>query len=141
MTADGGTDYVITPAMATGNLGGRTYIRPASADMPQVVYLGNEVGEKELLEALASGAIDAVARGEVGNRTADNASKGEFVVTALDDLVELGGFTLGAADTELASCLNEKIDWLTDNRSIGYAEWLEDPSIFTARGQAWNGKP
>ena len=141
VVADGSTDYVITSAMETGNLEGRTYIRPASTGMPQVVYLGQELGEKELFEALASGAIDAVARGEIGNRTADNDSKGKFVVTALDDLVELGGFTLAAGDTELASCINERIKWLTDNRNIGYAEWLEDPSIFTARARMWNGKP
>ena len=140
VVADGSTDYVITSAMETGNLEGRTYIRPASTGMPQVVYLGQELGEKELFEALASGAIDAVARGEIGNRTADNDSKGKFVVTALDDLVELGGFTLAAGDTELASCINERIKWLTDNRNIGYAEWLEDPSIFTARARMWNGK-
>ena len=54
--------------------------------MPHVIYLGEEIGEAELLEALQNGQIDAIACGEVGNRDASLASNGE-----------------------LAACLNEKI--------------------------------
>ena len=105
--------------------------------MPQVVYLGGETGEVDLLQALAGGEIDAVARGEVGNREAASTYGGAFVVSALDDKAEHGGFTLAVEDTELASCLDEKLNWLTDKRSIGYGEWSEDPSVFMRRAQLW----
>ena len=101
--------------------------------MPLVVYLGDETGESELLDALRSGSLHAVARGEVGNREAARASGGMFSVTALDDAVELGGFTLAARDAGLRSCLDEKINYLTDDRRIGYAEWAADPQVFMRR--------
>ena len=107
--------------------------------MPQVVYLGDTSGETELLAALGAGTIDAVARGEIGNRDAAHAAGGAFVVTALDDAIELGGFTLAVADAALAACLDEKINWLTNYRQIGYSEWVADPAVFRKRAELWNG--
>ena len=83
-----------------------------------MVYLG--ASEEELLDALASGRVDALARGEVGNRDAVHASGGAFVVTALDAEVEYGGFTLSVEDADLAACIDDKINYLTDDR----AHWL-----------------
>ena len=137
LTADGSTAYVITAADTTPNLEGRISLQPPSPDMPQVIYLGDELGETELLDALRHGDIDAVARGEIGNRTAARESGGALVVTALDPAVEYGGFTVPASETALLDCLNDKIDYLTDNRSIGYAEWLADPQVFLRRAQGW----
>ena len=57
------------------------------------------------------------------------------MVTALDPAVEYGGFTVAAPEIVLLSCLNDKIDYLTDNRAIGYAEWLADPEVFLRRAQ------
>lgn len=105
--------------------------------MPQVIYLGDKLGETELLDALRNGDIDAVARGEVGNRSAARAFGDGLVVTALDPAVEYGGFTLHAAETALLACLNDKIDYLTDNRAIDYAEWLADPEVFLRRAREW----
>ena len=140
VVADGSMDYFITPAGASPNLEGRTRLYLPETDKPQVVYLGNELGETELLAALSEGRIDAVARGEVGNRDAAHSSGGAFAVTALDDRVETGGFTVAAGDTELAACLNERIEWLTDNGKIGYGEWLEDPEVYAKRAAAWNDR-
>ena len=103
-----------------------------------MIYLGDDAGERELLEALGAGRIDALARGEVGNRDAARASGDSFVVTALDDKIEHGGFAIAMEDRELASCLNERLGWLTDGRRIGYAEWLDDPSVFMRRAEEWN---
>ena len=50
--ADGTSAYTITPASASSNLAGRLRLEPPNSDMPQVVYLGQETGEVELLEAL-----------------------------------------------------------------------------------------
>ena len=140
LAADGTGNYSITAAGASPNLEGRIRLYPPNADRPQVVYLGSELGEAELLEGLAEGKIDAVARGEIGNLDAAHSSEGAFVVTALDDRVETGGFTLAASDTELVACLNERINWLTDNRNIGYGEWLKNPAVFLERAKEWNGR-
>ena len=133
VTADGGTGYTINAAGESPVLEGRRRLYPPSEDMPQVVYLGDDAGESELLEALRAGSIDALARGEIGNLDAANVSGGAFAVTALDDAVELGGFTLAVQDAELRACLDEKIDYLTDDRRIGYAEWAADPQVFMRR--------
>ena len=132
--ADGSAAYVITAAEASPALEGRRHLYPASPDAPQVVYLGDERGEAELLEALAAGEIDALARGEIGNRTASLA--GDFAVPVLDDAVEWGGFTLAAERAALAACISRHIDWLTDDRRLGYGEWLADPDLFMKRAAA-----
>ena len=138
LTSDGSAAFAITPAGASPNLIGRRLLHPASEAMPQVIYLGEREGESELLDALESGAIDTLARGEVGNRNAAHGHSDLFVVSVLDDKIEHGGFTVNADDSHLLSCLNERIDWLTDNRAIGYAQWLEDPSVFILRASLWN---
>ncbi len=133
LTSDGSANYTIDFAAESPDLKGRRHLYPPSEEMPQVVYLGDETGESELLEALRAGDVDAVARGAVGNLTAAKASNGAFVVTVLDDAVELGGFSLAVGDAQLRSCLDEKINYLTDDRRIGYAEWATDPGVFTRR--------
>ena len=138
VVADGTAAYTITAAGATPNLAGRSHLYPPSESMPQVIYLGDEVGESELLENLAAGRVDAVARGEIGNRDAVHASNSMFAVTALDEQFELGGFTLAVEDAALATCIDEKLNYLTDNRNIGYAEWVAAPLVFMRRAQMWN---
>ncbi len=136
VVADGSAEYFITAAGASPNLDGRQRIFPPVDTMPQVVYLGDE----ELLGALASGRVDALARGEIGNRDAVHVSDGAFVVTALDAAVEYGGFSLGVDDADLAACIDDKINYLTDDRSIGYGEWRQDHSVFMTRARMWEGQ-
>ena len=133
LTADGGANYTIDFTAESPGLEGRRHLYPPSEDMPQVVYLGEETGESELLEALRAGDVDALARGEVGNLEAARASGGAFAVTVLDEAVELGGFTLAVEEAQLRSCLDEKIKHLTDDERIGYAEWVADPEVFMRR--------
>lgn len=140
ITADGTAIYKITAAESSPNLDGRQHIFPPVENMPQVVYLGDEIGETELLEALAQGSIDAIARGEVGNQEASHASNGAFVVTAFDEQVEYGGFTFALENADLAACIDEKINYLTDNKNIDYAQWLQDPSVFINRAAMWNAQ-
>ena len=137
LVADGTASYTITAAGTSANLIGRQRLIPPEAHMPQVIYLGGEIGEVELLEALQSGQIDAIARGEIGNRDASYASDNSLVVAALDEAAEPGGFALGADDTDLAACLDEKINYLTDNQRIGYQEWRANPAVFLARAEQW----
>ena len=138
VVADGSADYFITAAGTSSNLEGRKHLFPPVDTMPQVVYLG--ASEEELLGALASGRVDALARGEIGNRDAVHASGGAFAVTALDAAVEYGGFTLGVDDADLAACIDDKINYLTDDRRIGYGEWRQDSSVFMTRARMWQGQ-
>lgn len=138
IVADGSRDYFITAAGESPNLKTRLHLFPPSEDMPQVVYLSDDTEESEMLNALRDGTIDAVARGEVGNRDAAHEHPDEFEVTAFDEAIERGGFTLSVDDAELVACLNEKIDYLTDDGRIDYAEWREDPSVFLRRAEAWS---
>ncbi len=139
VVTDGSANYVITSGGASPSLAGRTSLEPPDKAMPKVVYLGSESGEAALLSALREGRVDAVARGEIGNRDAAHASGGAFAVTAIDPAAEYGGFALSAKDADLAACLDEKINWLTDNRRIGYGEWRTDPSVFMRRARIWKG--
>ena len=136
--SDGSPDYLITAAGESPVLAGRQRLHPPSHSMPQVVYLGDQAGELELLDALGAGTIDAVARGEIGNRDAAYARGDAFAVTALDEKVEYGGFALAAENTELASCLDLMIHWLTDDGRIDYADWREDTGVFMQRAAMWN---
>ena len=138
VVADGSSRFRITSAGTTENVVGRTRLLPPDASRPQVIYLGDELGERELLQALEDGAIDAVARGTIGNSDAAVASNGKFTVTARDPNPEYGGWTIAANRTELRSCLNDKIRWLTDDGRIGYPEWRADQSAFMRRAEAWN---
>ena len=138
VVADGSAAFRITSSGATPNVAGRRRLHPPNDAMPQVIYLGDQLGEAELLSALGNGEIDAVARGEIGNSDAAAASAGRFAVTALDPQSEFGGFTVAAGRAGLLACLNDRIRWLTDDRRIGYAQWLEDPHAFMQRAEIWN---
>ena len=139
--ADGTDHYMITPAGASADLEGRRRLVPPSPDLPEVVYLGADTGERELLDAVGDGSIDAVARGEIGNQEAARTygGGGVLAVTALDtEVEELGGWALPVAEQALLACLDDKLDYLTDHRQIGYTEWRADPQTFLRRAQAWS---
>ena len=133
IVTDGTAAYTISAAGASSNLAGRLRLEPPSPDMPHVIYLGQETGEAALLEALGNGRIDAVARGEIGNYDASYASDSAFVVVALDEATEQGGFALAVEDSALAACLDEKINYLTERRRIGYKDWRANPAVFMDR--------
>ena len=105
-----------------------------------MIYLGDVEGERALLQALTDGDIDAVARGEVGNRDASHGSNGRLVVAVIDEAFELGGFTVAVEDAELLACLNERLDYLTDSRRVGYAEWLAESDVFLQRARQWGAR-
>ena len=137
VVADGTSRYTITAASASGRLEERTRILPPSTSMPQVVYQDAE-DEEVLLAALRGGTLDAVARGEIGNGEAAHASGNSLVVAAVDSLAEYGGFALDADNVEMLTCIDEKLEWLTDGRRLGYPEWRADPGVFLARAALWN---
>lgn len=115
VTADGSANYRITAAGATSNLDGRSRLQGPQGTVAEVMYFGSE---SEQFKALRSGNVDALARGEIGNREASADSNGVFVVTALDPEIELGGFAFDKDDETLAACVDDKLNWLTDQRRI-----------------------
>ena len=137
VVADGGEAYRIAASGASANLAGRSHLEPPSPGYPQVVFFGAESPRSGQLLALATRGVDALAGDEIENRVAEAASGGFFVVTALDTEVELGGFALDQGEEVLLACLDDKLDYLTDERDIGYAEWLDNPSVFLERAEAW----
>lgn len=135
VVADGSAAYFITSAGSSEDLAGRLHLHPPARNMPQVVYLGATEGESELLDALRSGDVDLVARGEIGNDEAARASEGAFAIVALDEEAEHGGFTMDSGRPRLLACFDHKIDWLTDGGEIGFAEWREDAGVFMKRAE------
>ena len=133
----------IDAAGASPPLASRRRLIPAAPGSPQVLYLGDTegspLGEAALTDALRSGHIDAVARGSVGNAEAATTSGGEFAVAATDTLRERGGCTVDIDDTDLLDRMNQAVAWLTDNGRIGFADWLADPNVFSARAAQWRG--
>ena len=101
--ADGGAGYRIGAHSASPALGGRLRLYPPSPDMPEAVQLADEAA---LIGALLAEEIDALARGEIGNRHAARAHGGALVIGAVDERAEVGGFAVAADDTALAACLN-----------------------------------
>ena len=136
ITADGTDAYVITSAEQTANLAGRTRIIPPNDGMPQVIYMGND--DADYIAAILDGRLDGLGRGELGNTDAAVASGGSLAVTAYDPAVEHAGFALLIEDADLLACLDARLNWLTDNRRIGYPDWVANPNIFQARAAAWN---
>ena len=130
--------HSIAASGASAELTDRTRLEPADPNLPDVVYLGQLAGEQELLDALARGDVDAIARGTIGNTAAALDTDGQLVVTALDDAVEHGGFAIDVANTELRSAVNTAVAWLTDNGRIGIAHWLADNTVFAARARQWH---
>ena len=137
VTADGSDAFRIAAGGSSQNLAGRSHLTPPSPGYPQVVFFGAESAQAEQLLALANREVDALAGEEIGARAAEAASGGLFVVTALDTEVELGGFALDQGEEALLACLDDKLDYLTDERNIGYREWLANPSVFLERAESW----
>ena len=133
VTADGSDRFFITAAGESANLEGRVSLAPAGPSMPQVIYFEQEAA---MLEALRAFEIDAVARGNIGNSDVAAESEGALVVAARDpERVERGGFALDVADAALATCLDEKINLLTDNGRLDYGDWRANPDIFLERAR------
>ena len=137
VVTDGSDAYRIAAGRSSLNLAGRAHLEPPSTGYPQVVFFDAETLQAEQVEALASGRVDALAGDQIWNRTMEAKSAGALAVTAVDTLVQLGGFAVDQDDEDLLACLDDKLDYLTGERSIGFGEWLVNPSVFRERAEAW----
>ena len=71
LAADGSADYRITAAGASGNLASRVRIEGPAGTVKEVLIMSTD---QEQLNALSSGRVDALARGELGNLEASRNS-------------------------------------------------------------------
>ena len=136
VTADGTDAFVVTAAGASENLRDRIHLLPPTPNHPMVRYFDDDTTQ---YEALASGEIDAVSRDNVGafEQAASYGGGGVLAVGALDEAVDLGGWTVRAADNELRECLDDKLAYLTDDLRIGFPQWSADNEVFMRRALAW----
>jgi len=89
--------------------------------------------KSQLLGALRTRRIDAVARGIAGNTDAVQTTSGAFVVMAVEDVAEQGGSSVTVEDATVAMCPNEMIDCLTRGRCFGCRDRRHDPWVFRQR--------
>ena len=132
--ADGGAGYRIAAGDVSPALDGWLRLHPPTPAMPRVIYLPDEAA---LIDALLAKKIDALARGEIGNRHAIRAHGGVLAIGAVNERAEVGGFAVAADDAGLTVCLDEAIGRLTDGGRIGYRHWLDDPGVFLRRARSW----
>ena len=137
VVADGSDAYRIAASGSSENLAGRTHLEPPSPEFPHVVFFDTDTVQTQQPEALANGQVDALAGDSILNSTIEQMWAGALVVTAVDTLVDVGGFALDQEAEELRACLDDRLNYLTDERSIGFAEWLADPGVFLERAEAW----
>ena len=137
VVADGSDAYRIAASGSSPNLAGRMHLEPPSPDLPEVVFFGADSIQTEQPEALANEEVDALAGDSIFNDIIEGKWAGALVVTAIDTEFDLGGFTLDQDEDALLACLDDKLNYLTDERSIGHAEWLANPEVFLERAEAW----
>ena len=137
VVADGSDAYRIAASGSSPNLAKRMHLEPPSPELPEVVFFGADSIQTGQPEALANGEVDALAGDSIFNGIIEGKWAGALVVTAIDTEFDLGGFTLDQDEEALLACLDDKLDYLTDERSIGFAEWLANPAVFLERAEAW----
>ena len=126
-------------AAGTGSVAVATRVRltPAGDDRPEVLYFNSDSGQ---LSALLEGVVDALARGELGNRVTARDTPG-LRVTAIDtEGNEWGAFSYPdtPAGNALRKAMDAAITCLTANGTIGFSHWFESGgTIFSERAELW----
>lgn len=94
--------------------------------------------ETELLSALKSGKVDAIARGSIGNDF--QVHKNYFFMTiARRDFHEGFAFSVDKSNKALLQKLNQAILDVTNHGKITYQQWLKNHNIFLNRVQYLEG--
>ena len=124
-------------AAGTGSAAIATRVRltPPGDDRPEVFYFDSD-GEQ--INALLEGKVDAVARGEVGNRIASRDTPGLRVTTVDAAGNEQGAFSYPdtSAGNALRVAMNAAVGCLIANGTVGFAQWLaSDGAVFSRRAR------
>lgn len=102
--------------------------RAAEASLPPTV-LRDYPSEDELLVALDRGEIQAIARGEIGNRYQQQLDP-TLITIDLRDFGEGFAMALDPANATLPDALTDALAAVTDGGTIGYPQWSADPGVF-----------
>ena len=133
------SDSAMRIAAGTGSIAIATRVRltPAGNARPEVLYFNSE---SEQISALLEGVVDAVARGELGNRVTARDTPG-LRVTAIDtEDNERGAFSYpdARAGNALRLAMNTAITCLTANGTVGFSQWFDSGgTIFAKRAEEW----
>ncbi len=120
---------------STGGIENRVRLRAPGDDAPLVIYFSSE--EKET-EAITNGDVDALAGSRIGHLLRAEDSDGRLRVTAVDNETSEGGafsYPNTQEGDQLRQTMNSLISCLTDNGSIGFSQWHENPRVFLERAQ------
>lgn len=88
--------------------------------------------ESDLLPALMSGKIDAIARGDIGNKYQESQNSA-LITIAQKSFGEHFAFAINNANPELKNNLDHAIKQITNNGQITYVQWLKNHNIFMER--------
>ncbi len=133
-----GSESGLRIAAGTGSaaIAARVRLTPPGDDQPEVLYFETEGGQ---IEALLEGAVDAVARDELGNLIPARDMPG-LRVTAIDaEGNEQGAFSYPhtPAGSALRVTMNAAIACLTANGAVGFSQWLDSGgAVFAERAEA-----
>jgi polar amino acid transport system substrate-binding protein len=105
--------------------------RAAEAGLPDSVFR-EYPSEDELLPALRADEIDAIARGEIGNRYQQLLDPALLTID-LRDFGESFAMALDPSNPDLPAALAGALDVVRAGGAIGYPEWLHDPDVFGDR--------
>lgn len=87
-------------------------------------------GENELLLALKSGEIDAIARGEIGNRYRQGLNHSVLTID-LRDFGEDFAMSIDPTNVDLQKHLAEALKLATKDGALDFRQWSDNPSIFS----------
>lgn len=107
------------------------YQRGQQSHLPMSNFVQYE-SEAQLLPALLSKKIDAIARGEIGNEYQELLDP-NLVTIAKQDFNEGFAFAVDSSNLELISALNQAILKITHHGQVTYHQWLKNPNIFYSR--------
>ncbi len=137
IAGDPGSESALRIAAGTGSAAIATRVRlvPAANDQPEVLYFNSE---SELISVLVDGEVDAVARGELGNRVTARDRPG-LRVTAIDmEGHERGAFSYPdtPAGNALRVVMNSAVACLTANGTVEFLQWLDSGgTVFAKRAE------
>jgi len=102
--------------------------RADEASLPATV-LREYPSEDELLPALKAGEIQAIARGEIGNRYQQQLDPALLTID-LRDFGEGFAMALDPANATLPDALSRTLIEVSDGGAVGYPQWSENPRVF-----------
>lgn len=104
------------------------HLRAKENNLPCNIFVEYE-SESELLPALMNGKIDAIARGDIGNRYQESQNN-KLITIAKKSFGETFAFAVNNTNQRLSNNLNQAIRQITNNGKITYSQWIKNHNVF-----------